>query len=201
MKKYLIAEYLTLTRIVWAGVLVGMIIHQEALSLGWVLATSVVLATDAVDGSAARRWPYPKDGKDRWWRRESLNPATGAWFSDSRLDTPADMVLGLAIIAYTWAMVSQTWGWLLFTAVPVGIWGMWYIARVENRRSGVHATGLRSLRLSIYFFYIAVALILWLNVVSDFAAAWVFGYVGVALLLSWLKRGRLTYGKEFNANA
>lgn len=67
MKKYLIADALSLTEIIMGLTLLVMTaVHAPADWAIWVFVAGELC--DAFDGICARRWPYPDDGKLRWWR-------------------------------------------------------------------------------------------------------------------------------------
>lgn len=67
MKRHHIADALTATEFLMAGILIGMTFFKISANWAvWVFATGELC--DAFDGICARRWPYPDDGKARWWR-------------------------------------------------------------------------------------------------------------------------------------
>lgn len=58
---------LTAIEFIMAAILTGMIVLQEPSNwVVWIFAIGEIC--DAFDGICARRWPYPNDGKYRWWR-------------------------------------------------------------------------------------------------------------------------------------
>lgn len=61
------ADVLTLFEVI-AGVIILVMatLHVSADIAIWVFVLGELC--DAFDGPAARRWPYPNDGKKRWWR-------------------------------------------------------------------------------------------------------------------------------------
>ncbi|MCL1929559.1 hypothetical protein FWF93_00160 [Candidatus Saccharibacteria bacterium] len=196
MRKYIIADLLSASRFVWAVVLVGLILIQAPPAMWVVLATTAALLTDALDGAAAKKWPYPDDGKYRWWRQDQKDP-DGSSKTVSCLDTPADLALGLSIIAYTYFMVSWVWGLVLFLAVPSAIIGLIVINRAE--RSGKTYVGLlRNIRLAIYLACLAIAICVWLFTISHNPVLWLVIYLAGAVVIIYLKRGRLIHGKSYN---
>lgn len=67
MKKYHLADVLSATEIIMAVVLIIMAWQGTPADYAiWVFVIGELC--DAFDGICARRWPYPNDGKDRWWR-------------------------------------------------------------------------------------------------------------------------------------
>ncbi len=67
MRKYHIADILSATEIILALVLFGMTFRHTSADLAiWIFVAGELC--DAFDGPAHRRWPYPDDGKHRWWR-------------------------------------------------------------------------------------------------------------------------------------
>jgi len=67
MKKYHLADALTALEAVMAIILLGMAFNRTAADVAiWVFVLGEL--ADALDGPCARRWPYPDDGKVRWWR-------------------------------------------------------------------------------------------------------------------------------------
>jgi phosphatidylglycerophosphate synthase len=196
MRKYLIADLLTGSRFVWAVVLVGLVLFKVEPAMWVVLVTTLALLTDALDGAAARRWPYPNDNKYRWWRRVQKAP-DGSFKTVACLDTPADIVLGIGLIIYTFFMVDRVWGMVLFSAVPLGLIGLFVIGWAESR-SKVELKLLRNIRLAMYFLYMVATLGVWLFALSSCPLVWTCIYMTGALVLAYLKRGRLIYGKAYN---
>jgi len=67
MKKYHLADALTAFEVTMAIALLGMAFFQIPADIAiWVFVLGEL--ADALDGPCARRWPYPDDGKVRWWR-------------------------------------------------------------------------------------------------------------------------------------
>lgn len=67
MKSYHLADALTLSEIIAGVILLGMAFLRTPADYGiWVFVAGELC--DAFDGVCARRWPYPDDGKTRWWR-------------------------------------------------------------------------------------------------------------------------------------
>ena len=90
MKKYHLADALTVCELICAVILSGMAFLRVAPAYAlWVFAAGELC--DAYDGTCARRWPYPDDGKYRWWRV----PRTVAF-----IEHMSDILLGLACGCY-----------------------------------------------------------------------------------------------------
>lgn len=67
MKKYFIADVLSLTEILMGLTLIVMTVLR--ISANWAIWVVIVgELCDAFDGIAARRWPYPPTDKPYWWR-------------------------------------------------------------------------------------------------------------------------------------
>lgn len=67
MKTYHLADALTLSEVIAGVILLGMAILRTPADYAiWVFVAGELC--DAFDGVCARRWPYPNDGKKRWWR-------------------------------------------------------------------------------------------------------------------------------------
>lgn len=88
MKKYYLADVLTATQVVLAVILAVMTVVE--VDAGYAMIVFVLgELCDAFDGICARRWPYPEDGKRRWWRVHA-----------EALDQISDIMLGVAGLAY-----------------------------------------------------------------------------------------------------
>ena len=98
LKKYHIADILTASRFIFAMVIIAFTLF--AASPAKVLAVFIIgEITDAVDGPAATKWPYPeKLEKSLWWRVNKV-----------AFDIAADMTLGIATLIYT-AMYTYPFG-------------------------------------------------------------------------------------------
>ncbi|MCX6728616.1 MAG: hypothetical protein NTV39_02505 [Candidatus Saccharibacteria bacterium] len=103
MKKY-IADVLSGMRLIIAfAIAPAILLHL------WPLATMmflVALATDAMDGIAARRWPYPAD-EHHWWRKDS-----------HLVDNIPDGALTFAVLLWL-AIDSPIW-WLVMAGSVIG---------------------------------------------------------------------------------
>lgn len=67
MKSYHLADALTLGEVIAGVILLGMAIFRATANYAiWVFVAGELC--DAFDGPCARRWPYPNDGRKRWWR-------------------------------------------------------------------------------------------------------------------------------------
>lgn len=67
IKKYHLADASTAIEIIMAFILIGMTIYHVPADIAiWFFIIGEL--ADAFDGPCNRRWPYPDDGKYRWWR-------------------------------------------------------------------------------------------------------------------------------------
>ena len=109
MRKYHLADVLTSLETLCAVILIGFAIGNVPVDYAlWVFAAAELC--DAFDGICARRWPYPEDGKRRWWRIYAVE-----------LDQLSDIATGLACLIYTSWRVSLTCGLVVFvTAIIIG---------------------------------------------------------------------------------
>ena len=88
MKRYLIADALTLLEVLCAIALAYMGLFNCPVDYAiWIFATGIIC--DALDGPCARTWHYPKDGKRRWWRQHN-----------TELDQISDICLAIACAYY-----------------------------------------------------------------------------------------------------
>lgn len=115
MKKYHIADVLTFSRFILGGLLIFFTIAGVSPTLALIVFVLAEL-TDAFDGMAARHWPYPNDGKKRWWRECA-----------SGIDQIADIFLGLTLLIYIMVRMDAWVAYIAFAliiviAIPVQIW-------------------------------------------------------------------------------
>ena len=101
IKKYHIADILTASRFFFAALIIAMTLWGS--HPGKVLAIFAIgEMTDAADGPAATKWPYPDELEERlWWRVNKV-----------AFDIVADMTLGTAVLAYT-ALHTYSFGVVL----------------------------------------------------------------------------------------
>ena len=108
MKKYLIADFLTLLRAIIGVVIFSLVFSlKEGRTALVLILFSLGELTDALDGEFARRYSYPKDRKYRWWRAEC------EVFDMHRYelnDILADLILGAATLFYIAKFVSPLFG-------------------------------------------------------------------------------------------
>ena len=130
MKRYHIADVLSLLEVLSSiAILVGIV---------WGLIPEVVLLLfgfgelcDAFDGSAARKWPYPDDGKRRPWR----NPTFIKHYEWSK-----DIFLGLVVLAYIiiridllTGIVCTSLALILGLSMQIFAGSLWIWANAENQ--------------------------------------------------------------------
>lgn len=105
IKKYHLADLLTLLEVILAGALLWMAITDRPVV--WALRTFVVgEMCDALDGPCARHWHYPKDGKYRWWR-----------VYNSEIDQISDILLAVTCGIYLIWRVNWLIGVLLLGGI------------------------------------------------------------------------------------
>ena len=121
MKKYLIADLLTLSRALLAVVIFVLTCASNEPITGWVLLIFCVGSmTDALDGEFARKFPYPRDRKYRWWR--DYHPEVDLYQYEIN-DIIADLMIGLATLIYIAAWVNPLiGGFYLGASIGVGVY-------------------------------------------------------------------------------
>ena len=108
MKKYLIADLLTLLRAVIGVVVFSLVFSlKEGRTALVLILFSVGELTDALDGEFARRYKYPRDGRYRWWRAECEMLDIHRYELN---DILADLILGTAVLFYIAKFVSPLFG-------------------------------------------------------------------------------------------
>ena len=110
VRKYHIADALTSSRFLFALAIVVMTIVGAPPV--WVLIAFVIgELTDAADGPAAAKWPYPAElEQSLWWRIHKVG-----------FDQAADMVLGFSALTYV-ALYTYPFGMVLLQiALTVGV--------------------------------------------------------------------------------
>jgi hypothetical protein len=196
MRKYLywIADVLTLARFVCCvrlliGALTGNMSHQGAF-----IVFVIGELTDAFDGMCARRWPYPNDGKLRWWRTHA-----------EAIDQVADMSLGIIIMLYVTIRISPPiGGGMLIGTLAVGIPAQIYILGLWLLKP-VLAERLTMIRRWIYLGLLATVILI-MTVAATGVDSWKFWTnvpfmvllsieVVVAIVLFIVKWGRATKAK------
>lgn len=158
MKKYHLADALTACELICAVILSGMAILRVAPAYAlWVFAAGKLC--DAYDGTCARRWPYPDDGKYRWWRV----PRTVAF-----IEHMSDILLGLACGCYLILCINPLCGLILLgnMAVVAGVVELIIHNRPLDLAYAVltrfSRTEIILARRVVYLIHIAIALIMML---------------------------------------
>lgn len=120
MKKYHIADLLTLSRFLLAVALFVLVFTiSEPKNRLVLLLFSLGSLTDALDGEFARKYPYPKDGKARWWRKYQFDYDLYQYEIN---DIVADLLLGLATLVYIAKWISPLLGgFYLGASIGVGL--------------------------------------------------------------------------------
>lgn len=191
MRKYYIADLLTLSEVILAGILLWMTIFNVHADYAlWVFVAGELC--DALDGPCARRWHYPDDGKYRWWRHYN-----------SEIDQISDILLAVACGLYLIFRVNPIGGCLLLLGigtfcviVQYKLYGYDRDTHRFRRKNYIYAEQLILFRRKVYVFIGiggTIALLVW-------ATSWsIYVKVGLALVgivagiyIANKKRNRLT---------
>lgn len=212
MKRYHIADVLSL----FEGILALALIAAAVCGLSadyaiWLFAGAEIC--DALDGPCARRWPYPDDGKYRWWRAYAVE-----------LDQLTDLMAGIAVLIYLGCRVSLAIA--LVVAIPaaliaptVQVLTKWFSITPFLRRFGLSRLVNRledswgfmrpirwfyfhpkiSLRLILLRRYLYLAAIIVILVSLILATSWglvvqtcaLFALAGILIIIAFCKRNRL----------
>ena len=192
MKKYWISDILTWSRLLGFSALMVVLAYLPT-PLWAGLVVYVIGVISDIDGHFARKYPYPNDGKHRWWRKKRF-----VFF----LDEAADVVFGICALVFFIVRINAVAGWLfLGLALGIGVAGqlVLYTGLLKQRQ-----TLLDSLILAkryLYFALIGIILILiTLEAFPDNYAIIVIGiYCGIAAFLFVSKTvnlDRLTRGSK-----
>ena len=85
--------------------------------LGTLVIFGVSEITDALDGPFARKFPYPFDGKFRWWR-DKFKPHDGRQAVTN--DQAIDLMLGIAVLVYVIVNIDQKIGLAMISVAILG---------------------------------------------------------------------------------
>lgn len=187
MKKYHIADLLTLTEVVMAAVVVGLA-GAGADAVFALAAFLIGEICDAFDGICARKWHYPKDGKFRWWREKAVE-----------IDQLSDILLALAVLFYVGLNLDLGFallvaGTAIMIAVPVQFISGW-LARNGAKNLADKLVLVRR------YLYLVGLIILFVTLVQNaslslFAREVVYGLTVIAaLVMIVVKQNRLTQNK------
>lgn len=196
---YYLADVLTLLRVVGTAAILGLAGFGNAADTLTVLVLFALSElTDAFDGMAARRWPYPQDGKRRWWRTYA-----------EEIDQIADLALGGAATLFVGLHLAP--GLALAIAVgvvgfalPVQIWRQYRIRRIPYEECDPLRVRVILARRWLYLVALAALILCMLGhlVLSlpaaargQVVAALAVVLVIIAVGLIWLKRDRLVRDK------
>lgn len=199
MKRYLLADVLSFLEVVCA-IAIGVGIY-----CGFTPETVLTLfgigeLCDAFDGAAARKWPYPNDGKRRPWR----NPTFIKHYEWAK-----DIFLGLITLAFI-AVRIDFWTGVVCggLALAMGLWmqgyagSLWVHAHTRHQNDEERAHNLRELeefyvKRRIYTYVPAIATLVLILLFSTawfmlFKALIVFALVMMAIMLWSFKEDRRT---------
>lgn len=196
---YYLADVLTLLRVVGTAAILGLAGFGNAADTLTVLVLFALSElTDAFDGMAARRWPYPQDGKRRWWRTYA-----------EEIDQIADLALGGAATLFVGLHLAP--GLALAIAVgvvgfalPVQVWRQYRIRRIPYEECDPLRVRVILARRWLYLVALAALILCMLGhlVLSlpaaargQVVAALAVVLVIIAVGLIWLKRDRLVRDK------
>ena len=127
MKRYHIADLLTLSRVFFSIAIVLFAINGT--SLGLTLAIFCVgEVTDALDGPFHVLYPYPRDMRYRFWREGTF---------PKFFDTGTDILLGVSFALYLYLRVSQIFVlWVFLPSLSIGLFVTMMIRRHPQSRDG-----------------------------------------------------------------
>lgn len=190
MKLYYLADALTALRFAGAGAITILAMEPGSAKskiLGPINKTGGVLSifviselTDAVDGVAARKWPYPKDQKPNLWRRHI-----------EVIDQVADLSLGAATLFYIDKKLSKKFartavGGAAAIGIPIQIWRQLRIMNQPNEDDDPTRVKVILARRKLYFAGIATLIAYLINRTTDNkyyrAAMYATGLSGAAVL-------------------
>lgn len=195
MRKYHIADALTLTEVIFSITIFGMTLAKTKAEYVFLAFLGGELC-DAFDGIAARRWHYPDDGKYRWWRRYNVE-----------LDILSDIMLAVSVACYLIAYVNRPIG-IFLTALLTGngiVISLW-TRRPHWRQTKTSGTVRfydlnRTVILARRYVYlagltIAAIMILWASTWSEITK-WLILCAGVIIgtIMAFVKQDRLTEDK------
>lgn len=115
MKKYHLGDLLSATEIALTLLIIVLTcVGTSADIVIWIFVAAELC--DAFDGPCARRWPYPKDGKKRWWRTHV-----------QAIEHISDIALLVVTAVYLSTVYMRTDGWntaLSFVIIPAIFCGL-----------------------------------------------------------------------------
>lgn len=115
MKKYHLADALSLIEILMGLTLLVMIVIPAPADWAiWVFVAGQLC--DAFDGICARRWPYPDDGKPRWWRIPKVVQA---------IEHTSDILLISALAFYLLTQETVVRYLTLFAGISITVFCIW----------------------------------------------------------------------------
>ena len=106
-RPYKLCDILTFSRILFFTPLIVALTAAGARALWVFIAFTLGELTDAFDGPASRKWPYPEDAERRLLRRRHKGT----------VDKTADVALGVAVLFYVALRTYQPFGWILLVGV------------------------------------------------------------------------------------
>ena len=191
MKKYIICDVLTWGRLLFLSTLM-LICALTKLPLWVGLVAYVVGVLSDMDGYFARKYPYPKDGRYRWWRAKKFI---------ALLDEVADVVFGINVLVFFICRIDTVAGmWFLVLALNIGILVQIVLkVGILKHRPGILNFILLCRRI-LYFTLIGVVLVMiTLAAFPRYSLIAIGVYLAIALLvwrLGMINMDRLTKGDK-----
>lgn len=157
MRRYHLADVCTLVRFACVVFLVVWAFWRGSVA-GALTAFVLGELMDGLDGSLARKYPYPRDGKYRWWR-DGCNGQLPEIY-----DQVADILLGLAALLYVGLNIHPGLAlWIVSVgvaiAVPIQIWRAWRIRLIPNEDDDPLRVGVILVRRMLYLLAIGVVVL------------------------------------------
>lgn len=171
MKKYHIADLLTLSRVFFAAAIV--LFTFNGVSVGWAfLMFCIGELTDALDGPFHRRYPYPDFPKKyRFWREGNFPKI---------FDTGTDIALGLSFLLYVYLRVNGVLA--VVVSLPcIGI-GFFVTAMIRRHPEPEYAEVIDDMIRLRRILYVCALFVLIIGVTCMFKISWVW-----KALLIWLE--------------
>ena len=172
---YIIADTLTWGRLLGFSTLM-LVAAVLPVPLWAGLTMYVVGVLSDMDGFFAKKYPYPNDGKHRWWRDKKFV---------ALLDEAADATFGVCALVFFILRVDANAGWwFLKLALGIGVCGQVVLYTDLMKRCPAVLNFLLLLRRFLYFALIGVVLVM--TTLAAFPKYWIVAigtYVVIALLL------------------
>ncbi|MBQ7802488.1 hypothetical protein IJ380_01300 [Candidatus Saccharibacteria bacterium] len=176
---YYIADLLTTTRLILIFVLAHLTHVHAPLSTVFIVYGAGQI-TDALDGFFAKKFPYPEDGKFRFWRVGKFPKI---------FDTGTDLILSLTFAAYFYLYVSREFVLVVIPSAVILGFFVEYLIRTPEFKNSPEATlkliDTRRLLYGVSLFVVLARTILSLPLQIDakYILELILGIVGVVVLI------------------